>query len=92
MLSAEKVNPLNVLKCKEVDTLPPYFTYLHLDIKPHSSQASLIRHWIYENLKNRFCMTEQVVLKDKEISFTTQIGFEEAKEYMFFLLACPHLK
>ena len=92
MLTVDKINPLNVLKCREVDTPPPCFTYQEFDIKANSTQATLIRQWIYENLKHRFYIDEKLVLRNKELSFTVQVGFEESKEYMFFLLACPHLK
>ena len=92
MLTVDKINPLNVLRFREVEVPPPCFTYQEFDIKLNSHQAQSLRQWIYENLKYRFYINEKMVLKDRQMHFTVQIGFEEPKEYMFFLLACPHLK
>jgi hypothetical protein len=92
MFTVDKINPLNVLQYREVKTPPPYFTYYTFTNKITTHQANNLRQWIYKNLKNRFYFDETMILIDSQISFCVQIGFEEAKEHMFFLLACPHLK
>ena len=90
MLSIEKINPLNVLGCREVADPPPHFNYLCVDLKYNI--VSSIKQWIYENLKSRFYMGECLVLENNQFSVQIKIGFEEPKEASFFLLACPLLK
>jgi hypothetical protein len=90
MLNVDRVNPLNVLDCREVQNPPPYFHYIHIDLKYHI--FSPIREWIHQNLKNRFYIGESLQLEDNQFKIKIKIGFEEPKEVSFFLLACPHLK
>lgn len=86
----DKINPLNVLDCREVRDPPPHFQYLFLDLK-HNVQRS-IHDWIILNLKNRFYIGETLALDDNQFVVKLKIGFEEPKEASFFLIACPHLK
>ena len=90
MSLVDKINPLNVLECRELRDPPPHFHYLNLDLK-YNLQKS-IRDWIVLNLKNRFYIGETLVLEDNQFSLKLKVGFEEPKEASFFLIACPHLK
>lgn len=90
MLNADKVNPLNVLGCREVQNPPAYFHYVFIELKYNI--FSPIREWIYQNLKNRFYIGESLQLEDNQFRIKIKIGFEEPKDASFFLLACPHLK
>jgi hypothetical protein len=85
-----KVNPLNVLECREVNDPPPYFHYYYLDLRFNLIDA--IREWVYENLKHRFYIGESLELEDNQFKIKIKIGFEEPRELSFFLLACSHLK
>jgi hypothetical protein len=85
-----KINPLNVLECREVSDPPIYFKY-HTATINHNRVKSL-KEWIYNNLKHRFYAGETLVLKDNQWDIQVKIGFEDPKELSFFLLACPHLK
>ena len=86
----DKINPLNVLDCREVRDPPPHFHYMQIDLK-YNLQKS-IHDWITINLKHRFYMGESLVLDDNQFNVKLKIGFEEPKEASFFLIACPHLK
>lgn len=92
MLSVSKINPLNVLKCREVNSPPCHFHYITFNLKYNLVQS--IKEWIYENLKYRFYINETLVLDPitNQFEVRVKIGFEEAKEASFFLLACSHLK
>ena len=90
MSLVDKINPLNVLECRELRDPPPHFHYLNLDLK-YNLQKS-IRDWIVLNLKNRFYIGETLVLEDNQFALKLKVGFEEPKEASFFLIACPHLK
>lgn len=90
MLTVDKINPLNVLGCREVLDPPPHFHYLFVDLKYNI--VSSVKQWIYENLKNRFYIGESLQLTDNQLTVRIRIGFEEPKDASFFLLACPLLK
>lgn len=90
MITVDKINPLNVLGCREVQDPPPYFHYTHIDVKYNLVES--VRGWIFENLKYRFYIGDTLDLKDNEYTVRIKIGFEEPKEASFFLLACPLLK
>lgn len=90
MIDDLKVNPLNVLGCREVPNPPPYFHYHYLDLR--YNMVTSIKEWIYENLKHRFYIGECLVLENGQYKNKIKIGFEEPKEASFFLLACSHLK
>jgi hypothetical protein len=85
-----KINPLNILECREVQDPPPYFHYHFLDLKYNLVDS--MREWIYDNLKYRFYIGESLVLENNQYKVKIKIGFEEPKELSFFLLACSHLK
>jgi hypothetical protein len=90
MLSVDKINPLNVLGCREVQDPPPHFEYILLDVKYNITKP--IKDWIYENLKHRFYIGETLILENNTFITKIKIGFEEPKEASFFLLACSLLK
>lgn len=90
MLSVDKINPLNVLGCREVPTPPPHFYYISLDVKYNI--VSSIQEWIYNTLKYRFYINESLELVNNQFQIRIKIGFEDPKEASFFLLACPLLK
>jgi hypothetical protein len=90
MSLADKVNPLNVLDCRELRDPPVHFHYLYLDLKYNTQKH--IHEWINLNLKNRFYIGESLVLESNQFISKLKIGFEEPKEASFFLIACPHLK
>lgn len=90
MLNKDKINPLNVLGCREVLSPPLHFHFIYVNLRINIIKP--IRQWIYEHLKNRFYIGESLELVDNELIVKIKIGFEEPKEASFFLLACPHLK
>lgn len=83
-----KINPLNVLNVREVIIPPLHFSYIIID----STGISLIKTWIYNNLRSRFYLGSSLQLIDNKYVIKTKIGFEDHKEISFFLLACPYLK
>lgn len=90
MTDLVKINPLNVLECREVPDPPPHFEYVLLDLKYNI--VGPLKAWIYENLKHRFYIGEALVLEDNQFTTRIKIGFEEPREASFFLLACSLLK
>jgi hypothetical protein len=90
MLSADKINPLNVLGCREVQDPLCHFHYMYVDLRYNIITS--VKQWIYENLKSRFYIGESLQLVDNQLTVRIKIGFEEPKEASFFLLACPLLR
>lgn len=90
MSLVDKINPLNVLDCREVEDPPPYFHYIYVDLKYNLVKS--MHDWIVTNLRHRFYMRESLTLEDGQYQIKLKIGFEEPKEASFFLIACPHLK
>lgn len=91
MLSVDKINPLNVLECREVSVPPDHFHYVYLDMRYNIAKS--LKEWILENQKHRFYIGETLKINDQnQFKVQIKIGFEEAKEASFFLLACSHLK
>lgn len=85
-----KVNPLNVFDCREVKCPPPYFHYIYVDY--NQLNFSMIKKWIYLNLKGRFYIGESLELENNQYVTKIKIGFEEPKESSFFIIACSLLK
>jgi|TARA_R110002074_G_scaffold106530_4_gene230051 hypothetical protein len=48
--------------------------------------------WINDNLSGRYFLGRNVAIQEDKISQIYTVGFEEAKEMSYFMLACPHLK
>lgn len=86
----DKINPLNMLECRELRDPPPHFNYVVMDLR-HNIQKS-IQEWILINLKHRFYIGETLIIDNNQFVIKLKIGFEEPKEASFFLIACPHLK
>lgn len=85
-----KLNPLNVLKIREVEAPPPLFHYVIIDFDDR--QIENIRCWILDRLKHRFYIGETLTLNsNNQFETKVKIGFEDAKESSFFLLSCPFL-
>lgn len=85
------LNPIDVLKQREVKTLPPHFS------KTRISDMELfegdIFRWIKDKLKGRFCLLRTPLIdQDGRLKSTTIVAFEEQKELTYFMLACPHLR
>lgn len=80
----EKINPLNVLGCREVADPPPHFHYIFIDLKYNI--ISSVKQWIYENLTNRFYLGESLQLDNNQFTIRVKIGFEEPKKPASFYL------
>jgi hypothetical protein len=87
-----ELNPLDVLKQREVKTLPPHFTKCKLsdDILFLETDAT---NWTRSNLKGRFCVTSIPTINETgHLKLSTVIAFEDQKELTYFMLACPYLR
>lgn len=85
------LNPLDVLKQRELHTLPPHFS--KIKISESDSWDGNIEKWIKAKLKGRFCVVKSPSLEqDGRLKTITYVGFEDHKELTFFMLACPYLR
>lgn len=85
------LNPLNVLKERELDYFPPHFVKTSV---PNSLfMEDEITNWVNLKLKGRFCYSRiPVVDSSNKMQSNYVIGFEDTKEMTYFLLACPHIR
>ena len=90
MKDVEKINPLNAAGCRKVPHPPAHFSYI--EIEHSGSDPVKISDWIYVNLKHRFYINTTISIAPAGFDLKIKIGFEEAREASFFLLACPLLK
>lgn len=85
------LNPIDVLKERELTTLPPHFSKIKITDEEYFSGE--LRQWIKSKLKGRFCIVRHpYVDSDNKLLSTTFLAFEDEKELVYFTLACPFLR
>lgn len=81
------LNPIDVLKKRQVKFLPIHFSKTKLD---RFMLDFNIEKWIKSKLKGRFFLGNvSHVDQDNKLKIFTIIGFEDQKELTYFMLACP---
>jgi len=86
----KKVRPFNVHKVRKVTFLPDHFESVAIAASPRNQ--SKIAQWIDDNLSNRYFVNRVTdVDQTNKITYKIKVGFEEAKEMSFFMIACPLL-
>jgi hypothetical protein len=84
------LNPLDVLKAREVKTLPPHFVKCKLSDVLFIEDD--IKSWVRNKLSGRFCIVRTPIISDSgQLRSSTVIGFETKKELTYFMLACPFI-
>lgn len=88
MTNKIKINPLDVLQRRRLNSLLP-----HLHVIPIQYMGKYpIKQWVDEKLKGRYYLNENISVKaDKKIEVEEVIAFEDPREATIFLLSCPHL-
>lgn len=85
------LNPIDVLKQRELKTLPPHFS--KIKISDADMFDGKIESWILTKLKGRYCILRTPAIdNDGNLKSSTFVGFEDQKELTYFMLACPHLR
>lgn len=85
------LNPIDVLKQREMATLPPHFA--KTKIADHDFYDTQIRNWVSVKLKGRFCIAKMPAIDSSgNLKSTTFVAFEDQKELTYFMLACPYLR
>jgi hypothetical protein len=81
------INPLDVVRCRELNSVPVHFSKVEISYK-HVDET---RAWILNKLKGRFCITQLPTIEktDKKLKSLTVAAFEDQKELTYFILACP---
>lgn len=86
-----EINPVEVLKKRELTVLPPHF------VKVKLSEGELfdnkIKTWIKTKMKGRFCIVKTPAIDSTgSLRSATFAAFEDQKELTYFMLACPYLR
>ena len=85
------LNPIAVLKQREVKTLPPHFSKVKL--QDFDMFDGSISAWIQNKLKGRYALVRAPALgEDGKLKSATFVAFEDQKELTYFMLACPHFR
>lgn len=85
------LNPLEILREREVKTLPPHFS--KVKISENDRYDKNILNWIRTKLSGRYCIVSYpAVDSDDKFKASTYVGFEEQKELTYFMLACQYLR
>lgn len=86
-----ELNPLDVLKSRKLDFIPPHFSKLRLGER--DVFKSDIEDWIKSKLKGRYCIKNVPFIdNDDKLKSFTFVGFEDEKEMTFFMLGYPNLR
>lgn len=84
-------NPLCVLDVQEVGFAEPHFEYVDIPLIYNLEKS--LKEWISGHLKNKFYIGRNIILDDNnKLVQVVTVGFEEAKDASYFMLACPFLK
>ena len=84
-------NPLNFFEVRRANSLPPYFESISIPYTYNIEEA--LNKWIHKNLKGRFYVGKGLDVDSKNtVSTVLKVGFEDGKEFAYFMLACPLLK
>lgn len=85
------INPIDVLKQREVKTLPPHF--VKVQISANDVYDTSLKDWITVKLKGRYCIVKYpAITSEGHLRSITFAAFEDQKELTYFMLACPHLR
>lgn len=85
------LNPLSILKQRELKTLPPHFA--KIKISDNEMFDGSIKNWIKDKLKGRYCVIRSPHIDSNgSLRSTTFAAFEDQKELTYFMLACPFLR
>ena len=85
------INPLDVLGIRQVSFLPDHFSSANFVFSTYTAHD--ISAWIKNNTRGKYHISQALVLGGDNMLFPGYcVGFENPKEYMFFLMACPHIK
>ena len=91
MIKEKPINPLDILKIRQLQIAPPHFEYV--DIPSTYNLEATLTKWISKNCKKRFYVGKKLTVNSKnEKGICISVGFEDNKEMSYFMLACPLLK
>lgn len=86
-----ELNPLEILREREVKTLPPHFS--RIKISDSERYDKNILGWIRSKLSGRYCIVSYPAIDSNDkFKASTYAGFEEQKELTYFMLACQYLR
>lgn len=86
-----KLNPLNILKARKMDRMPPQFA--KTKIEANFLFTDELENWILSKCIGRYSLVPIPTLDDKDkIKSSWFVGFEDHKELTYFMLACPFFR
>ena len=89
------LNPIEVLKQRELTTLPPHFSKIKLSDAEYfdGDHNGDVHHWVKTKLTGRYCIVRSPAINSEgKVQSSTFVAFEDQKELTYFMLACPYLR
>lgn len=80
--------PLDVLKKRELKTLPPHFHKM----KMTDGKEQEVREWIRNKLSGRFCIVRYPCVDGDNSKTAMYVAFENSHELTYFALACTFFR
>ena len=80
--------PLDVLKKRELKTLPPHFHKIEMCYDKETE----VREWIRNRLSGRFCIVRYPSNNKDSGKTATYVAFENMHELTYFALACTFFR
>lgn len=85
------LNPLNIIKKRKLDYLPPNF--IRVQINDFDLYDDHLENWITHKLNGRYAISKiPFVDENKTLKLANFVGFEDHKEITYFTLACPYFR
>lgn len=86
-----KISPHDYFETRRLKHQSPHLSCIDLKFTYNTEKAMV--KWIQNNLKHRYYLSKTVgITKENKIDTVMRVGFEDAKELSYFVLACPLLK
>ena len=86
-----KINPLNILKCRKTERILPHFAKIKIDMA--SLYTDEMDNWIVGKCSGRYCISAMPDIDQKgKLKSIWYAGFEDHKELTYFMLACQYLR
>ena len=81
------LNPLGILKTRQLTTLPPHFQKVEID--PRCSDK--VTTWITLQLEGRYFVGKYTKNSASGVKLATYVAFENQIDTTFFIMACPFI-
>lgn len=84
------INPLDILKSRKLDYIPPHFA--KMSMTNFWFDDGEIEEWVKNHSEGRYAIENYPAVTDSGVRHVTFVAFEEEKELTYFMLAFPNTR